>query len=54
MKDRHDSKGVCAHLYAVGQMIWFNIKNIGLRHDSRRHKLLPKFWGPFKILELIG
>jgi hypothetical protein len=53
MKDRHDGEGVCAHLFEVGQLIWFNIKNIGLRHDSRRHNLLPKYWGPFKILELI-
>jgi len=54
MKDRHDGKGICLHLYEVGHLVWFNIKNIGLRHDSRRHKLLPKFWGPFKIIELVG
>ena len=35
-------------------MVWFNIKNVSLRHDSRRHKLLPKFWGPFKVIELVG
>ena len=54
MKERHDKKGVSNHLYAVGDLVWFNIKNIGLRHDSRRHKLLPKYWGPFKVLELVG
>ena len=31
-----------------------NIKSVGLRHDSRRHKLLPKYWVPFKMLEVIG
>jgi hypothetical protein len=25
-----------------------------LRHDSRRHKLLPKYWGPFRVIALIG
>ena len=54
MKERHDKQGVSNHLYAVGDLVWFNIKNIGLRHDSRRHKLLPKYWGPFKVLELVG
>jgi hypothetical protein len=54
MKDRHDSKGILPHLYYVGDFVWFNIRNIGLRHDSRRHKLLPKYWGPYKILELVG
>jgi hypothetical protein len=54
MRDRHDKKGISLHLYSVGDPVWFNIRNVGLRHDSRRHKLLPKFWGPFKILELVG
>jgi hypothetical protein len=55
MKDRHDNKGILLpHLYSVGGFVWFNIRNIGLRHDSRRHNLLPKYWGPFKILELVG
>jgi hypothetical protein len=54
MKDRHDNKGILPHLHSVGEFVWFNIRNIGLRHDSRRHKLLPKYWGPFKILELVG
>jgi hypothetical protein len=53
MKDRHDGKGCASHLYAVGDL-WFNIKNIGLRHESRRHKLLPKYWGPLKVLEVMG
>jgi hypothetical protein len=47
-------KGILPHLYSVGEFVRFNIRNVGLRHDSRRHKLLPKYWGPFKILELVG
>jgi hypothetical protein len=39
MKDRHDNKGILPHLYAVGKFAWFNIRNIGLRQDPRRHKL---------------
>jgi hypothetical protein len=54
MKDRHDGKGVSANLYAAGDLVWFNVKNIGLRHVSRRHKLLPKYWGPVKILDVVG
>jgi hypothetical protein len=29
-------------------------EHVGLRHDSRRNKLLPKYWGSFKILYLVG
>jgi hypothetical protein len=54
MKAMHDGKGVADHLYEIGHYVWFNIKNIALRHDSRRHKLLPKFRGPFQVIELIG
>lgn len=54
MKEQHDGKGVCDHLYTVGDLVWFYVENIGLRHESRRHKLLPKCWGPFKVIELIG
>ena len=54
MKAIHDGKGVTSHFFVEGQLVWFNIKNVSLRHDSRRHKLLPKFWGPFKIIELVG
>jgi hypothetical protein len=30
------------------------VKNSGLRHASRKHKLLPKYWGPFKVAVLLG
>lgn len=54
MKARHDGKGINTHLYSIGDHIWFNVRHVALRHTSRRGKLLPKYWGPFKVIELIG
>jgi hypothetical protein len=53
MKDRHDGKRVSELLYSIGDLVWFNIRNLGLRHDSRRQKLLPKYWGPFKVIDVV-
>jgi hypothetical protein len=54
MKRQHDSKGVASHLYEKGDLVWFNVRNIGLRHTSRRHKLLPKYLGPMRVLDIVG
>jgi RNase H-like domain found in reverse transcriptase/Reverse transcriptase (RNA-dependent DNA polymerase)/Integrase zinc binding domain/gag-polyprotein putative aspartyl protease len=54
MKANHDKKVVSDHLYEVGQYVWLNIRNISIRHPSLRQKLLPKFIGPLKIIEVIG
>jgi hypothetical protein len=54
MKAMHDGRGVNSHLYQTGEYVWLSTKNLPVRHSSRRKKLLPRFWGPFLILELIG
>ena len=54
MKEYHDARGVVTHLYEVGQLVWLNVKNLSLRHLNRRHKLMPKYVGPMKVLQLIG
>ena len=54
MKARHDAKALMPRQYKVGDMVWFNRKNLNLRHPSRRHKLVPRFLGPIRILELVG
>lgn len=54
MKLRHDSKVSGQPAYTVGQRVWFSTQNLGIRHPSMRHKLLPKYWGPFKVLRLVG
>jgi hypothetical protein len=54
MKATHDKRGVNTHVYTLGDLVWFNIKNLGMRHDSRRHKLVPKYWGPFNMINLFG
>lgn len=43
MKDQNDARDVCKHTYDVGDLLWLIAKNnaIGLRHESRRLKLLP-------------
>jgi hypothetical protein len=54
MEDRHDSKGVHIHTFEPGQLVWFSVKNISLRHPTARGKLLPRYMGPVRILELVG
>ena len=54
MKEQHDRKGVLENLFTAGDLVWFNVKNLALRHPSRRQKLLPKYMGPIKVLELVG
>jgi hypothetical protein len=54
MKNMHDGKGVNSHLYHVGEYVWLSTKHLPVRHSSRRKKLLPRFWGPFLVLEQIG
>jgi hypothetical protein len=53
MKAAYD-RNAKPHLYDVGQLVWFNVRNLGLRHPARRHKLMPKYIGPVKVLEVIG
>ena len=54
VKEQHDRKGIEQHAYSSSDLVWFNVRNLGLRHNSRRHKLLPKYWGPFKVVRLVG
>ncbi len=54
MKDRHDQRIGNMPRYHERDLVWFSIRNLGLRHPSMRHKLLPKYWGPFTVLRLVG
>ena len=54
MKVSHDRQVKATHMYQIGQMVWLNVRNISVRHPSLRQKLLPKFLGPVRILELLG
>ena len=54
MKVYHDRRVKDLHLYEEGTEVWYDLRDIRLRHPSRRGKLLPRFVGPLKILELIG
>lgn len=54
MKNAHDARGVSLHLYTPGDWVWFNTRNVGLRHPTKRHKLQPKYLGPVRVLEVIG
>ena len=54
MKAQHDAKSSAPVEYAPGDLVWFNRKNLHLRHPSRRHKLVPRFLGPMRIVELVG
>jgi 8-oxo-dGTP pyrophosphatase MutT (NUDIX family) len=43
--------------FEVGQEVLVNMKNMRIKKDLRdrlRIKLLPRFWGPLKVLDLIG
>ena len=54
MKEQHDKKLTANHLYEPGDRVWFNIRNLKLKHPSTRLKFLPKFMGPLLILEVVG
>jgi hypothetical protein len=54
MKEKHDARQIAHHLYEVGQLVWLNVRNLSIRHPSMRQKLLPKYLGPLKVLEVIG
>jgi hypothetical protein len=54
MKERYDARGVSLQTYKVGDLVWFSVKNLSLRHPSRRHKLSPRYMGPLKIIEVVG
>ena len=54
MKNHYDARGVSLQTYKVGDLVWFSVRNLGLRHPSRRHKLMPKFMGPLKVIEVVG
>jgi hypothetical protein len=54
MKNHFDARGVSLQTYKVGDLVWFSVKNLSLRHPSRRHKLMPKYMGPLKIIEVVG
>jgi hypothetical protein len=47
MKRFHDKELTKIHFHEVGQLVWFNVKNVGLRHESMSHKLVPRYWGPY-------
>jgi transposase InsO family protein len=43
--------------FAVGDLVYLSTKNLKLKNDNltvARQKLLPKFVGPYKVLELVG
>jgi hypothetical protein len=54
MKEFHDRKGTTSHLYEAGQMVRMSLRNVALRHPSLRHKLVPRYIGPIKVLETVG
>ena len=54
MKAQYDGRGVNRHLYELGDLVWFSNKNLGITHSSRRHKLVPKYTGPVKIIRIIS
>lgn len=54
MKETHDKKALNLNMYEPGQLVWFSMKHIALRHPSMRHKLVPRYVGPLKILECVG
>jgi hypothetical protein len=54
MKQTHDSKGFHYHSYNTGDKVWLSYKHISLRHPSRRHKFVPRFYGPVRVLRPVG
>ena len=54
MKAVHDRNVTNLHLYEAGSLVWYDLRDIRLRHPSRRNKLLPRYMGPLTVLETVG
>jgi hypothetical protein len=54
MKERFDARGVNTIQYKEGDLVWFSVTNLRIRHPNRRTKLLPKYIGPLKVIERVG
>ena len=53
MKARHDQKAV-AHQYKIGDKVMLSSHNLGLRHERRRGKLLPRWLCPLEVTGMVG
>ena len=54
MQQQHE-KGRESHMmYKIGDLVWFSVSNLELKHPARRHKLLPKYIGPLKVIDIAG
>ncbi len=54
MKSVHDNLGLGGHLYKTGDKVWLSVKNLSLKHPSLRNKMVPRFVGPFTVLDTVG
>ena len=54
MQMRHASGRESYTEYQIGDMVWFSVSNLELKHPARRHKLLPKYIGPLKVIDIAG
>ncbi len=56
MKVLHDAKiAGNPRIYQPGDRVWLSVRNQKTpKHPSKRHKLLPRYWGPFVVLEMVG
>ena len=53
MKQRVDAHRVL-RIFAVGDLVVLNTRNLSIKHPTARGKLLPRWVGPFKVLALVG
>ena len=54
MKESHDKRGTSLHLHGDGDLVWLIVRNVALRHPNICHKLVRKFLGQMKVLEVVG
>ena len=54
MKEQHEKGKESLTTYKIGDMVWFSVSNLEMKHPARRHKLLPKYIGPLKVIDIAG
>ena len=54
MKEAFDKRATNPHLYQNNDLVWYSLRHVSLRHPAARHKLMPKYIGPVRVLQQHG
>ena len=53
LQESYNRRGLTPHLHQSGKRVWMSMKHVSLRHPSHRHNLVPKYYGPIPVLDMV-